>query len=400
MFFRHLSLPKKQHILLLGPRSTGKSTYVHGLYPKGETLWIDLLKDSEEDRYSRNPDLLAQEVLALPKSIQYIVVDEVQKIPKLLDVIHSLIESTESAIRSKRFILTGSSARKLKKGSANLLAGRALFYRMAPLTSFELSKDFNLTQALKFGLLPRIWTVKAESIKRKILETYALTYLNEEIRAEQIVKELSPFRKFLEVAAQFNGKIVNFSNIAGVTGVDEKTVRNYFQILEDTLLGFFLESFETSIRKKVIKSPKFFFFDPGIVRALSKQLTLDLIPGNYLWGDAFEHFVILEIQKLIQYSGNDFTLNYLRTYDDLEIDLVVERPGKSRLYLEIKSTPEISPRHLKNIVTLSKDIQEEHELICLSQDPKKQVIQGVKCFPWQEGVRKYFQGPDLKLRAI
>jgi uncharacterized protein len=397
MFIRHLKLPKNDHILLLGPRSTGKSTYIRSHYPKDETLWIDLLKDVEEDRYSRTPDLLANVVQSLSKKLKYIVIDEIQKIPKLLDVVHSLIESSEKQLRTKRFILTGSSARKLRTSSANLLAGRALFYRMAPLTSFELGKTFNLERALKFGMLPRIWTTKSETVTRKSLETYALTYLNEEVRMEQIVKNLSPFRKFLEVAAQMNGKIVNFSNVADDTGVDEKTVRNYYQILEDTLLGFFLEHFETSVRKKIFKSPKFFFFDTGVVRALSKQLTLDLVPGNYLWGDAFEHFVILEIQKLIQYSGNDFSLHYLRTYDDLEIDLVIDRPGKSRLYLEIKSTNEISERQLKNIITLSKSIKEPHELLCLSQDPKKQVIQEVKCFPWQEGIRRYFQGPDLKL---
>lgn len=397
MFIRHLKIPRNEHVLLLGPRSTGKSTFVRQHYSDKETLWIDLLKSGDEERYLRNPDLLENVIEALSVETKYIVIDEIQKVPKLLDVIHRLIESPRASIRSKRFILTGSSARKLKTGSANLLAGRALLYRLAPLTSFELGRMFNLTRALKFGLLPRIWQNSSDGIRRKGLETYALTYLNEEIRMEQLVKGLLPFRRFLEIAAQSNGKIVNFSNIAHDTGIDEKTVRNYYQILEDTLVGFFLEHFETSVRKKVFKSPKFFFFDTGVVRALSKQLTVDLIPGNYLWGDTFEHFIILEIQKLIQYSGNNFSLHYLRTYDDLEVDLVVDRPGKSRLYVEIKSTGEMSERYLKNMLNLSRDIQEPHELICLSQDPKKQVIKGVKCFPWQEGIRRYFQGPDLKI---
>ncbi|NDE15562.1 DUF4143 domain-containing protein [bacterium] len=187
-------------------------------------------------------------------------------------------------------------------------------------------------------------TLKTDAAKRKTLETYALTYINEEIRAGQVVRALDPFRKFLEVAAQGNGKIINFASIASDVGVDEKTVRKYYEIQEDTLIGFFVDAFHRSVRKKVGMAPKFYFFDTGVVRALSRQLTLAMDPGTYAWGNAFEHFVILECKRLIEYSGNQFDLNFLRTYDDKEIDLVVRRPGKALLLVEIKSTENVSLR--------------------------------------------------------
>jgi len=390
-FLRHMKLPKKENILLLGARGCGKSLYLRNNFKKEMVLWIDLLKAEEEDRYSKNPDLLFEEVAGLPPEKKYVVIDEIQKVPKLLDIVHSLIENS-----SKIFILTGSSARKLKTSSANLLAGRALYYRMFPLTSFELAESFDLSRALKFGTLPKVWANRSDKIRRKFLETYALTYLNEEIRAEQVVKNLDPFRKFLEVAAQSNGKILNFSKIAKDVGADEKTVRNYFQILEDTLIGFFLEPFNTSLRKKISKSPKFFFFDTGVVRALAKQLTVDIQPGTYLWGDAFEHFVVLEMHRLSQYSGNQFSFSYFRTYDDLEIDVVVDRPGKDRLFIEIKSTEKVGDEHIKHLKLLSKD-QQKGEFICLSRDKKNRHKDGIELLFWLDGLRKYFRGPDLKL---
>lgn len=390
MFIRTLKLEQDQNILLLGPRGTGKSTLLRGLYPKETSYWIDLLLPATEDRYARDPERLLREVAALPPAIKTIVIDEVQKVPALLDVVHSLIEST-----SKSFVLTGSSARKLKAGSANLLAGRALAYSLFPLTSFELGDAFHLQEALKYGTLPKILMLKTDSAKRKTLETYALTYIHEEIRAEQVVRALDPFRKFLEVAAQGNGKIINFSSIAKDVGVDEKTVRKYFEILEDTLLGFFVDAFHSSVRKKVGLAPKFYFFDTGVSRVLARNLTIGLEPGSYGWGSAFEHFVILECKRLIAYSGNQFDLNFLRTYDDKEIDLVVRRPGKPLLLIEIKSSENILPDHVKKLVALREVIDAPVEMALFSADPTSQIIESVRCIQWQQGLRKYFSGPDL-----
>ena len=390
MYIRLLKLEKDQSILLLGPRGTGKSTLLRAIYPKASTFWIDLLLPSTEDRYARDPERLLREVNALPEEISTVVIDEIQKVPALLDVVHSLIEST-----SKIFILTGSSARKLKAGSANLLAGRALAYPLFPLTNFELGDAFDLQDALKYGTLPKILTLKTDSAKRKTLETYALTYINEEIRAEQVVRALDPFRKFLEVAAQGNGKIINFASIAKDVGVDEKTVRKYFEILDDTLIGFFIDAFHTSVRKKVGLAPKFYFFDTGVARVLARNLTVGLEPGSYPWGSAFEHFVILECKRLIAYSGNQFDLNFLRTYEDKEIDLVVRRPGKPLLLLEIKSAERVTIDHVKTLVDLSEIIDAPSEMALFSCDPVSQIIDGVRCVHWQQGLRDYFTGPDL-----
>ena len=392
MFERILKVEFSENMLLLGPRSTGKSTYLKEKLSKTNAFWINLLLPKTEDAYARDPERLIREVNALPAATTHVVIDEIQKVTSLLDVVHVLIESSD-----KVFILTGSSARKLKAGSANLLAGRALVHHMYPLTHSELGDKFDISTAMKFGTLPRIWNLKSDSARRKMLETYALTYLNEEIRAEQIVRNLDPFRKFLEVAAQMNGKVINFSAIAQDVGVDEKTVQSYFQVLEDTLIGFFVEPFHTSVRKKINKAPKFFFFDTGVKRALARQLRLDLVPSTYAYGELFDHFVTLEINRLINYSGNQFSLNYLRTHDDAEIDLVIQRPGKSLLLVEIKSTTQILPKHLKHLLSLSSDFPGRPELLCLSNDPRKQKIENVLCLPWQEGLRSFFSGPDLEL---
>lgn len=277
MFLRHLSLEKNSSILLLGPRGTGKSTFLHGHFKPDTVFWIDLLRPKAEDRYRRDPESLIQEIAALSPKVETVVIDEILKVPALLDVVHLLIEDPKVKLN---FVLTGSSARKLRAGSANLLAGRALAYSMFPLTSFELEGEFDLKNALKFGTLPKIWGLKTDSAKRKTLETYALTYLNEEIRAEQIVRFLDPFRRFLEVAAQCNGKIINFSSIARDVGVDEKKVKSYFEILDDTLIGFLLESYHGSLRKQIGQAPKFYFFDTGVTRALAKRLTIDLVPST------------------------------------------------------------------------------------------------------------------------
>jgi len=392
VFKRLLDVNITESLLLLGPRGTGKSTYLRERLRTTPAFWINLLLPKTEDAYARDPERLIREVTALPDKMTHIVIDEIQKVTPLLDVVHELIETTH-----KTFVLTGSSARKLKAGSANLLAGRALVHHLYPLTSNELGSTFDLSTAMKFGTLPRIWNLKTDSARRKMLETYALTYLNEEIRAEQVVRNLDPFRKFLEVAAQMNGRVINFSAISDDVGVDEKTVQNYFQILEDTLVGFFIEPFHTSVRKKISKSPKFYFFDTGVKRALARQLTLDLVSSTYEFGDLFEHFVILEINRWVSYSGNQFSLNYLRTYEDAEIDLVVQRPGKSLLLVGIKSTDSVQRKHLKQLVALGQDFPGTPELLCLSNDPGSQVMENVLCLHWQQGLKRFFSGPDLKV---
>ena len=251
---RLLKLPKKQNLFLFGARGTGKSTLLQQLFSPEKCLWINLLDPYQESNFALNPKSLSNLVLALPKKVTHVIIDEVQKVPKLLDVVHFLCEKTE-----KKFILTGSSARKLKFGGANLLAGRAFVYNLFPFTFLELSDRFDLNLALQWGLLPKVTFLKTREEKQMFLQSYATTYLKEEIWGEHFIRRLDPFRKFLEVASQCNAKIINYSNIANDTGVDDKTIKEYFSLLEDTLIGFFLEPFKHSFRKRLNSKPKFYF---------------------------------------------------------------------------------------------------------------------------------------------
>ncbi len=383
MIPRLLNLPVLQSYFLFGPRNTGKSTIINYYYHANDSIVFDLLDPLLEDRFSRDPSELTRIVKALPEEIKYVIIDEVQKIPKLLDIIHHLIEST-----NKYYIMTGSSARKLKHGGANLLAGRAFVYYLHPFSFLEIEDKFNLEGALNWGLLPKIFELQTFENKKRFLDAYSHTYIKEEIWAEQFVKNLDPFRKFLEVAAQMNGKIINFHKIALDVGVDDKTIKKYYSILEDTLIGFFLEAFQHSVRKRLSSKPKFYFFDVGIARSLARMLTIPVIPKTTLYGDVFEHLIILECMKLASYCNNDYRFSYLMTKDDVEIDLVVERPGKPLLLIEIKSNDNVSKESISSFIKLTKDF-EECEAICLSNDRFAKIIDSVKVYPWQEGIKKY-----------
>lgn len=384
LFKRLLKLPRDHSFFLFGPRGSGKSTLISETYSKSHSLFIDLLDTEFEEKFAKNPRELIEIVESLPSKIKYIIIDEVQKNPKLLDIVHYLIEK-----KKKIFILTGSSARKLKYGGANLLAGRAFVYDLHPFSYLEIEDKFDLTSVLHWGSLPKIYSLKNAKSKIQFLQAYAHTYLKEEVWAEQFIKKLSPFRLFLEVAAQMNGKIVNYSNISNDVGVDDKTIKQYFSILEDTLIGFLLPGFKNSFRKRLNTKPKFYFFDLGVKRALNRTLSMSLIESTSVYGEAFEHFIILECIKLSSYANNEYKFSYLMTKDDAEIDLVVERPGKKTLFIEIKSGKLVTKESLKSLIALSKDYK-DCEAICFSNDKYKKKIENVKVLPWQEGLKEYF----------
>ena len=300
--------------------------------------------------------------------------------PKLLDVVHSKIEA-----RGTRFALTGSSARKLKRGSVNLLAGRAFVYHLFPFTTGELGELFDLESALEFGTLPGLLELETPEEKAEFLRSYALTYLKEEVWGEHLVRNLDPFRAFVEVAAQCNGELINFSRIARDVGVDTKTAQSYFQILEDTLLGYTLEPYHRSVRKRQSQAPKFYLFDCGVCRALSRTLNVQLNEGTYAFGRAFEHFVVTEALRRSDYLKNDFRFSYLRTKDGAEVDLVIERPGQSTLLVEIKSADSIDPTDLRNLKALRRDIHGS-DAICLCREPMPRVVADVRILPWQQGL--------------
>lgn len=381
-------LSEKQNLFLFGPRGVGKSTLLRTLFPEATSFYLDLLNPDNEDRLTKNPGDLIGIVKALPNQITHIIIDEIQKVPKLLDVAHLLIEQ-----KRKLFVMSGSSARKLKRGAANLLAGRAIVYNLYPFSFLELGERFDLDQALRFGTLPSLSRLETEKDKQQYLMSYAHTYLKEEITGEQLIRNLTPFRRFLEVAAQCNGKIINFSNIAKDVGTSEYNAREYFSILEDTLLGFFLEPFLNSFRKRLSHKPKFYLFDPGIGRTLTNMLTVPLNTGNSVYGEAFEHYVVLECLRLANYFKPEYRFSYLKTKDGVEVDLVVERPQKHYLFIEIKSSDNVQEEQLRNLSQLAQDFG-KCEAICLSRDPYAKQLKHVKVLPWQQGVKELFT--DLK----
>jgi predicted AAA+ superfamily ATPase len=336
-----------------------------------------------EDEIAKNPRIILEKWKSTPK--EWIVIDEVQKIPKLLDIVHIGIEE-----HNIKFALTGSSARKIKHGSSNMLAGRAFMFNMFPLTSFELGTAFNIDEVLNFGTLPKLYSFTDDIDKKRFLKSYALTYLKEEVQQEQLVKKLDPFRKFLELSAQVNGEVINYSNIAKACNVDHKTVQSYYQILNDTLLGFFLDTYSGSIRTKQIVSPKFYYFDNGVVRALQGQLESLLTPATYGYGKVFEHFVILECLKISNYLEKDYKFSYLRSNTGLEIDLIIEKPNKETFFIEIKSSKSIQEKDYKNLVLIKGEVSNSFLYIFCQEEGSRITEHGIKIINWQEGIKELF----------
>ncbi len=377
--------PKTNSFFIFGARGTGKTTLLNFLYSSEETVFIDLLDLEEETRYLRDPELLSRTIDAFPPKIKRVVVDEIQRVPRLLDVIHRKIEEKKRKQSYLQFVITGSSARKLKRGASNLLAGRAFVYYLFPLTASELGKSSNLRAILEYGSLPEVWNFKDSDSKIRYLEAYSRTYLKEEVWNEQMIRKIEPFSNFLEVAAQMNGEVLNYTKIARDIGVDTKSIQAYYQILEDTLLGFRVPAYRRSIRKRQLTNPKFYLFDTGVKRALDRTLTVSLLPQTYAFGNAFEHFLILEMHRLNEYQKLDFRFSYLKTHDGAEIDLMIERPGNPIALVEIKSSQRVTPQMIKHLETFSKEFSQCHACL-LSLDEKIQKFGRVQAFPWQRGL--------------
>ncbi|MCZ0952070.1 MAG: ATP-binding protein [Rhodospirillaceae bacterium] len=380
MFDRLLQTTRSNSFFLFGARGTGKTTYIRHAFDPDTSLYVDLLDPEIEDAYRRTPHRLEHQVLALPDAVEWVLIDEVQRAPRLLDVVHRLIEST-----GKRFVLTGSSGRKLRRGASNLLAGRAFVYDLYPLTVPELGDSFDLDDTLRWGTLPRIYSLRENEDKQAYLRAYALTYLKEEIVAEQIVRRLDPFRQFLEVAAQSNGTIINYANIARDVGVDPKTVISYFSILEDTLVGFLLSAYHRSVRKQQRANPKFYFFDTGVKRSLDRTLQIPLNERTYEYGKAFEHFIITQIAHMSRYRYPDWRLSYLRTGAGAEIDLVIERPGQPEAIIEIKSSQRVDDRDVRGLARFTGDFANAAAL-CISRDRTRMRMDGVLCLHWRDAL--------------
>lgn len=384
MIKRLVKLSESQSFFLFGPRGSGKSTLLKNQFNKSEVLWIDLLSQRTEFELSRDPDHLLD--IWKIKKPKWIIIDEVQKIPRLLDVVHRGIEEHKI-----RFALTGSSARKLKRGGANLLAGRAIEKQVFPFCSFELAEQFDLHKSLEIGLLPKLWdeTELSKNDQTDFLFSYVNTYLKEEIAAEQLVRSLDPFRRFLNAAAQSNSKIVNYSKIERDAGVSQHQASRHFEILVDTLIGFYLEPFNHSPRKRKTQHSKFYFFDTGVVRALQNRAGEILTESSYEYGDLFETFIINEFIKLRSGLNLKWNFSYLRTHGDQEIDLIVEKPKGLPLLIEIKSASRIEKNDVKSFHRLAKDIKHS-QAYWLSNSTAEYEIDGVRCLHWQKGLQEIF----------
>ena len=388
MIQRLLKCSKTNSFFLFGARATGKSMYLQNQwskqFKKNEILWIDLLEPEVERELSLHPSRLIEQIESFKIPPKFIIIDEIQKVPKLLDVAHQMIQK-----RKLKFALTGSSIRKLKYGSANLLAGRAFLYKMFPLTSIELKNKFALDQILQFGSLPEMINLKSKKDKIRYLNAYVHTYLKEEIVSEQIIRNIEPFRHFLEVAGQCNGTILNYSKIAREAGINYKNSQRYFEILEDTLLGFHLPAFSMSIRKQQNKAPKFYLFDLGMARALAGLLDVQVQPSTYSFGSCFEHFIIAEIYRLNEYFECRYKLSYFQSKDGLEVDLILQK-GYEKIFIEIKSKKRVLSNDLKNLKLIKKDISKaKYFLFSLDKTTRKE--DGIFIVHWQEGLKRIFK---------
>jgi len=310
MIPRLLAKPK-QSTLLLGPRGTGKSTWIHHHFK--DAIIYDLLSTSEVLRLSRDPSALYRE-LESESADRWVVIDEVQKVPALLNEVHRLIEN-----HGRRFLLSGSSARKLRRGGTNLLAGRALVAQMFPFVSEELGDNYSIAEMISNGSLPMA-SLGDDPVSYLI--TYTETYLQEEIKAEALTRNIGHFSRFLEVAARQNGQVTNVAGIARDAAVSRQTVQNYFSVLVDTLIGYWIEPWKLKRRTKQVQHPKFYFFDPGVVRALSSRVAYPVAHEER--GPLLETLLLNEIRCYLSYAKRPYKIHFWRNYDGIEVDFICE----------------------------------------------------------------------------
>jgi len=373
MSFTRIGFPKhiRETCFLWGPRQTGKSTLLKTLFPKAQRY--DLLLANEYQRLLLRPEIIREECASLgilgSNQKAPIVIDEIQKLPILLDEVHWMIENW-----GLYFILCGSSARKLKRGHGNLLGGRALRYELHPLVSAEIP-DFSLNRALNQGLLPRHYL--SENPERR-LHAYVGDYLREEIFAEALCRNIQAFSRFLEVAALSNGEMVQYQNIAMECGVSAPTVKEYYQILIDTLLGRFLPSYRKKNKRRVIGASKFYFFDVGVLASLTRRKKVE--PRTELFGKAFEHFLFLEISAHSDYSGKFYPLTYWRTASGFEVDFIL---GDHEIAIEAKATQQVQEGHLKGLRAFQEEFKPRRSIV-VSLDPNpRKLSSGIEVIPWK-----------------
>lgn len=349
--FYQLNNELEGSVFLFGARQTGKSTFLETQFP--DAVYIDLLDAKLRRRFSAKPELLFEMLQDKPEG-SIVVIDEIPLVPELLNEVHRLIQK-----KGLRFVLCGSSARKLKRKGHNTLGGRALPCYFYPFVSAEIA-DLDLDKALLYGMLPPHYLAKKPE---RLLDGYIDVYLREEIKEESLVRNLDAFERFMEVAATCDGDIVNYEKIANDCQVSAKTVKEYFAILSDTLIGYTIPAYTKVIKRKVVQAPKFYYFDVGVYNHLLNRTSLS--PGTSEYGHCFEHFVIQELVAYIGYTHNRKKLSYWHTYNGKEVDAVI---GDAEIGIEIKSAEEVQSKHLANFKEYSEEFPDSR-CIVVSRDP-------------------------------
>jgi len=363
-------------IFLFGARQTGKTTALRQQFQN--EIFIDLLDSSMKLRFQRQPSLLYEMLSDKPEGT-LVIIDEIPEVPELLNEVHRLIAEKQII-----FILSGSSARKLKRKGHNTLGGRAIPVYFHPLVSQEIP-DFDLDRAVSYGMIPSHY-LATNPMRR--LSAYIDVYLKEEIKEESLVRNLGTFQRFLEVAAISDGEIINLQNIAQECGVSATTVASYFDILEDTLTGYRLPAYTKTVHRRLVQAPRFYYFDVGVANHLLHRKKL--VRGTTDYGHAFEHLVVQEMMAYMHYTHQEEKLSYWRTYNGAEVDIIV---GDARVAIEIKSAEEVKPRHLKGLRTFGEE-HPESRCLMVSLDKINRRIGAVECIYvldffkmlWNEGI--------------
>jgi predicted AAA+ superfamily ATPase len=381
----HIDLPQKQSAFLWGARQTGKSYFLKQHFK--DSIYFDLLDTHEVIRLTKTPYLLREEVLALTKEglSNPIIIDEIQKVPELLNEVHWLIENAKA-----QFILCGSSARKLKTSSTNLLGGRAWVYHFYPLVFSEIP-DFNLLNALQHGLIPNHYLAEKAYIN-DYLQAYIDIYLTDEIRNEGLVRNLAGFARFLDVAGLCNGEMINANNIARDCGIDRTTVQGYYQILIDTMLGYYIYPHRHKIKRDLITAtPKFYLFDVGVANYLAKQ-QISSLKGTVA-GRSFEHYILMELIAFNGLKRKRMDISYWRTKTGLEVDFII---GKADLAIEVKLSEQVHQQDLNGLIAFC----EEHpktQAIVVSQDKRPRILKvnnklSISILPWEIFLKRLWKG--------
>ncbi len=382
MFPRRLPAPRSS-CFLFGPRGTGKSTWVRATL--ADAFTVNLLPPEATLRYEREPSLFRGEVLAQPRE-RWIVIDEVQRVPKLLDEVHFLMEEHGY----KKFVLTGSSARRLTRGGANLLAGRAVVKRLYPLTAAEMGFSVSMMQVLRFGSLPLSVTAEDDDAREDFLRAYVTVYLSEEVKAEGLVRNLGGFTRFLEIAALAAGQTTNVSAIARDAGMARETARGYFEVLVDTLIGSWLRAFRPRAKVKEVALPKFYWFDPGVLHAAAGGFDQPL-PSDWQ-GVLLEYLLFHELRAYQDYSGIKGSLGYWATPSGSEVDFVWWR-GRKVVAIEAKHSTRFRREYRKGLEALLSGMTAESYVVYLGD--RELVVDGTRVMPLESFLRRLHRGEIL-----